>query len=117
MRYPSARMTPNLVTPQKVAFGQDKAGGRVAQPSATLVTYPAAVQPTSAEDVEEHHREQGAEYFTVKVYQDLGLRVRDQLVDELGRVHVVVGVLATSGGAGRTWRYLTAHRASGTGAG
>lgn len=97
-------MTPNRVQIRRVDFNRrDGAAGRqhTEQPPGPPVA--CAVQATRAEDKPQNERETGVEYLTVKFYDDPGVRVRDELVDELGRVLVVSGVRSSSGGAGRTW--------------
>lgn len=96
-------MTPNVATIRRVArWDRDSARGRVAEFEPDRAPVPCAIQPASAEDVPEAMRDAGVGYYVMKVYDDPEVRVRDQVVDELGRVFSVAGVRSTSGGAGRT---------------
>lgn len=111
IRRPPARLTPNAVTVNRVAFaGRDQAGGRSFTETPLPVTYRVSVHPTDADDVPEHLREAEVVYLTVKFYDDPQLRIRDEVLDDLGRTLVVAGVKARSGGYETTWQVLCAYR-------
>lgn len=115
MRRPSGRMTPNVVTLRRIAsWSKDSGGGRQPVYASDSLPVRCAVQPTSSEDRPQHMRETLVVYDTVKFYDDPNLNVRDLVLFD-GRTKVVVGVRATSGGAGRTWLVDTEERPVGRG--
>ena len=115
MRRPSARLTPNTVTVSRVTFGQDAAGGRAVTATPQPQSYAVSIHPTSAAVKSEHLREQGVQYFTVHFYDDPDLRVRDEVVDSLGRRLVVVSPRGPSGGVRRSWPVDCEYRSPASG--
>jgi len=99
------------VTVTRVSFsGRDLAGGRSPAATALPQAYRVAIHPADAADAPEHMREQEVVYLTVRFYDDPQLRTRDEVVDELGRVLVVIGVKGPSGGYHRSWPVVCEYR-------
>ena len=114
MRRPTHRMTPNTVHIERVNFwGKDSGGGRQPFRGAAGPAVACAVQPSSAEDVPPHMREEEVVYHTVKFYDNPQLQVRDRLYFGT-RVLTVTGTQATSGGAGRTYIVHAEERKAGS---
>ena len=104
MRRPSGRMVPSRVTVVRTSWAgkKDTAAGRASTDGAAEGPYACAVQPASSAEVPAQMRDTNVVYYTVKFYEDLGLKIRDE-VHWNGLTLVVTGPRPSSGGAGRSF--------------
>jgi hypothetical protein len=112
MRRPNVRLLPNTVQHQTGSFTIDAAGGRVFTAVNIGSTIKCSVQPTSADDVPDHLREEAETFYTVYFPDDPGVSIRDLLIwidPNPDKILYVLGVMNRAG-ISNTWEVLCGER-------
>jgi hypothetical protein len=104
VRRPSARMTPNTVTAQLVAWTADAAAARQPQFAPPGTPIPCTVQIKTSETAGQDGRQQLLNRYEVIVHDDPGLKLRDRLtwVDG-GDLTLTVTGIKPAAGRMRSW--------------